>query len=185
MSMFEFVTVMVSMILALCLGHLLRSASFLAKTDREVIYYLPFVLWSIVLLLSVINHWWTLWDLRDVDWNYGSFLYILAAPVLVTFATGLLSPFQSTLGPIDLRAHYSRTRRLFSAVMVSYAGVMWFDGPLFADQAVFGTVGMLHVPIIAADLVPGISGNDRANAVAAAAVIAMILIVMFVRYSTM
>jgi len=184
MSLFEFVTVMVSMILALCLGHLLRSASFLAKTDRGVISYLPFVLWSIVLLLSVINQWWSLWDLRDVDWNYGSFIYILAAPVLITLATGLLSPTQSNSGPIDLRAHYSRIRRLFSAAMVSYASFMWFDGPLFAKQAVFGTVGILHIPIIAADLVPGITGNDRANSIAAGTVIAMLLIVMVVRYST-
>jgi len=36
MSLYEFVTVMVSMILALCLGHVLRSASFLAKTERDV-----------------------------------------------------------------------------------------------------------------------------------------------------
>jgi hypothetical protein len=185
MSLFEFVTVMVSMILALSLGQLLRGASFLAKTDREVIYYLPFVLWSLVLLLSVVNHWWTLWDLRDVDWNYGSFLYILVAPILITFAMGLLSPNQSSSGPIDLRAHYSKIRRLFSSVMVGYAAVMWFDGPLFTEQTVFGTVGILHIPIIAADLVPGISGNDRANAVAAGAVIAILLIVMFVRFSTM
>ena len=185
MSMFEFVTVMVSMILALCLGHLMRSASFLAKTDREVIYYQPLVLWSIVVLLSVINHWWTLWDLRDLDWSYASFIYILLAPVLITFATGLLSPSHSSSGPIDLRAHYSRVRRLFSLVMVGYGSVMWFDGPLFAGQEVFGAVGALHIPIIAADCVPGISGNDRANALAAGVVLAALLVVMFVRYSTM
>jgi hypothetical protein len=183
--MFEFVTVMVSMILALCLGHLLRSASFLAKTDREVIYYLPLVLWSIVVLLSVINHWWSLWDLRDVDWNYGFFLYILVAPVLVTFATGLLLPSQSSSGPIDLRAHYARIRRVFSMALASYAGAMWFDGPLIAGQAVFGAVGALHIPIIAADLVPGITGNGRANSLAASVVITILLVVMFLRYSTM
>ena len=164
MSMFEFVTVMVSMILALCLGHLMRSASYLAKTDREVIYYLPLVLWSIVVLLSVINHWWTLWDLRDVDWNYGSFIYILVAPVLVTFATGLLLPSQSSSGPIDLRAHYSRIRRLFSLELASYATVMWVDGPGFAGEAVFGTVGARRIPISGADCVPGRTGNDRASA---------------------
>lgn len=185
MSMFEFVTVMVSMILALCLGHLLRGASFLAKTDREVIYYRPLVLWSIVVLLSVINHWWSLWDLRDVEWNYGFFLYILLAPVLITFATGLLLPSESSSGPIDLRAHYARIRRLFSLAMVSYASAMWFDGPLIAGQAVFGAVGALHIPIIAADFVPGITGNERANSLAASVVIVILLIVMFVRYSTM
>ena len=183
MSLFEFVTVMVSMILALCLGQLLRSASFLAKTDREIRHYLPFTLWFVGILLTVVNHWWSLWDLRSVDWSYASFLYILAAPVLVSFATGLMSPSQSKSGVIDLRAHFARTRRLLSAVFVIYASFMWFDGPLFTEQAVFGPVGMMHVPIIAATVVPGVSGNDRANAVAASTVIAVLLVVMVVRYS--
>jgi hypothetical protein len=156
----------------------------LAKTDREIEWSLPYVLWSMVLFLTVINHWWSLWDLRDLDWNYGSFLYILAAPILITFATGLLSPIQPNSGPIDLQKHYSRTRRTFSVVLASYATVMWFDGPLFADQAVFGVVGMLHIPIIVADLVPSVSANDRVNAVAASTGIIIILIIMVVRYST-
>jgi hypothetical protein len=183
MSLFEFVTVMVSMILALCLGHLLRSASFLAKTDREIKHYLPFTLWSVVILQAVVNHWWSLWDLRSVDWSYASFVYILAAPVLVSFATGLMSPSQSKSGPIDLRAQFARIRKLFSAVFVVYALFMWFDGPLFTEQAVFGPVGMMHIPIIAATVVPGVSGNDRANAVAASTVITVLLVVMVVRYS--
>lgn len=183
MSLFEYVTVMVSMILALCLGHLLRTASFLAKTDREVRYYPPYTLWSLVLFLSVINQWWSLWDLRDIDWDYGSFVYILIAPILITFGTGLMSPTRTSSGQVDLQAHYSRIRRPFSAVLVAYVIVMWFDGPLLAGQAVFGIVGLLHIPIIAADMVPGISGNRRANAAAAGTVVAMILFIMVVRYS--
>ena len=184
MSLFEFVTVMVSMILALCLGQLLRSASFLAKTEREVKAYLPFTLWSVVILLAVVNQWWSLWDLRNLDWSYVSFLYILVAPVLVTFATGLLSPNLPRSGPIDLQAQYARVRRLFSVSFIAYVFFMWFDGPLFTEQAVFGKVGIMHIPIIAATLVPGMSENDRANSVAASAVIAVLLIVIAVRYST-
>jgi hypothetical protein len=75
MSLFEFVTVMISMILALCLGQILRSTSLLAKTEKSVVPYLPYTLWSVVLLLSVINHWWSLWDLQSLEWNYASFLY--------------------------------------------------------------------------------------------------------------
>lgn len=184
MGLFEFVTVMVSMILALCLGHLLRNASFLARTDRDINHHLPYYLWSLVLLLTVVNHWWSLWDLRDLNWNYGSFLYILVAPILITFATGLFTPIQPNQGAIDLQAHFSRIRRTFSATLATYAGVMWFDGPLFAGQAVLGTVGLLHIPIIVADLVPGMSSNRRANAIAASTVIAILLFIMVVRYST-
>ena len=185
MSLFEFVTVMVSMILALCLGQLLRGASFLAKTEQKVTYHLPHTLWSLVIFLAVINQWWSLWDLRDVNWSYASFLYILAAPVLITFATGLLMPTLSNSVPVDLQAHYTRIRRLFSATFVAYVGFMWFDGPLFADQELFGTVGMMHVPIIVVSLVPGLSESRRANAIAASVGLVNTLVLMAVRYSTM
>lgn len=183
MSLFEFVTVMVSMILALCLGHLLRSASFLAKTDLPVRYYLPHTLWSVVVLLSVVNHWWSLWDLRDVDWSYASFIYILVAPMLITFATGLLSPSSSSSGLIDLKAHYSRVRKLFLSVFVGYGVFMWFDGPLFTDQDVLGPVGIIHIPIIAATIVPAFSAKRSLNALGAAVVITMLIVVMVLRYS--
>jgi hypothetical protein len=183
MSLFEFVTVMVSMILALCLGQLLRSASFLTKTDQQVRYFLPHTLWSVAVLMTVVNHWWSLWDLRDIDWSYASFIYILAAPVLITFATGLLSPNGSTSGPVDLQAHYSRVRRSFSSAMVLYGLFMWFDGPLFTEQDVLGPVGILHIPIIAATAMPAISDDRRLNAAAAGLMISVLLVVMVLRYS--
>ena len=183
MNLFEFVTVMVSMILALCLGHLLRGVTFLAKTDRPVEYYLPHTLWSIEILLAVVNHWWSLWDLRDVNWSYASFLYILVAPILVSLATGLLAPTQSSAGPIDLHAHFGRIRVLFAAVMVAYTSFMWFDGPLFAGQAVFGPVGIMHIPIIVACAVPGVTKSYRANLIAPGSVIVALVTVMILRYS--
>ncbi len=183
MSLFEFVTVMVSMILALCLGQLLRSASFLAKTDQQVRYFLPHTMWSVVVLMSVVNQWWSLWDLRDIDWSYASFIYILAAPVLITFATGLLSPNRSTSGPIDLQAQYSRVRKSFSSAMVLYGLFMWFDGPLFTEQEVLGPVGVLHIPMIAATVVPAISDNRRLNAGAAGVMISVLFVVIVLRYS--
>jgi hypothetical protein len=184
MSLYEFVTVMVSMILALCLGHVLRSASFLAKTERDVRFYLPHSLWLVEILLAVVNHWWSLWDLRDVEWSYASFVYILAAPILVTLATGLLSPTQGGSDPVDLQSHYERIRRLFAAVLVAYTLFMWFDGPLFAGQAVFGPVGSLHVPIAAASLVPALTKSYRANVLAPGTIIAALLLVMVLRWSS-
>ena len=113
MSLFEFVTVMISMILALCLGGLLRSASYLAKTDREVIACRPWTLWFFATLLTVIDHWWSLWDLRDIQWTDASFLYVLVAPVLIALTAGLISPDQNASGTIDMSAHFSRVKRLF------------------------------------------------------------------------
>jgi len=182
MSLFEFVTVMISMILALCLGQILRSASYLAKTEREVVFYRPYALWLVSIMLAVVNHWWSLWDLRSIDWNFASFIYMLVAPTLVTFAVGLLAPGRTTPGPIDLEKHFSRIRGLFSKTLVGYTLVMWFDGPLFAGQAPFGIVGLLHLPIIAAFLVPSFTNGARTNSLAASVVIVAMLTVMTARY---
>ena len=183
MSLFEFVTVMISMILALCLGQILRNASYLAKTEREIVVYRPYALWVVSIILAVVNHWWSLWDLRNIDWNYASFVYMLLAPTLVTFAVGLLAPSRTGTGPINLERHFSKIRGLFSKVLVGYTLVMWFDGPLFAGQAPFGIVGLAHPPIIAAFLVPSFTNGVRANLLAASVVIVAMLAVMTARYS--
>jgi hypothetical protein len=185
MSLFEFVTVMISMILALSLGRLLRSASYLAKTDRDVIAHRPYTFWFVVTLLAVINHWWSLWDLRGIQWNYASFLYVLAAPVLIAFAAGLITPDRSGSGAINIPNHFSRIRKLFSKIFVCYVFFMWFDGPLLGGQDVLGIIGILHVPIIAAASVPWISGDDRANLGAASVAIAALVVVVVARFTTM
>ena len=183
MSLFEFVTVMISMILALCLGQLLRSASYLAKTDREVIRYRPYALWCVAVFLAVVNHWWSLWDLHDIEWSYVSFVYMLIAPTLITFAVGLLAPDNAASGHVDLERHFAQVRKPFSRALVAYTIFMWFDGPFFAGQAPLGAVGLMHPPIIAAFMVPGITSDTRANVVASGVLIAVMLTVMFLRYS--
>lgn len=176
---------MISMILALSLGRLLRCASYLAKTDREVIAHRPYTFWFVLTLLTVINHWWSLWDLRGIQWNYASFLYVLVAPVLIAFAAGLITPDMSASGVINIPNHFSRVRKLFSKILVSYVFFMWFDGPLLAGQDVLGIIGILHVPIIAAAMVPWISGDDRANLGAASVAIAVLAVIVAARFTTL
>ncbi len=115
--------------------------------------------------------------------NYASFVYMLIAPALVTFAVGLLAPNRSGPGPVNLTKHFSRIGALFSKVLAGYTFVMWFDGPLFAGQAPFGIVGLFHPLIIAAFLVPSFTMSVRANTIAASVVIASMLAVMTARYS--
>ena len=184
MSLFEFVTVMISMILALCLGQLLRSVSYLVKTERDVLSHPPYTIWFVVILLSVINHWWSLWDLKDVEWNYVRFLYILIAPIVLTFATGLFSPNRSGTDSIDLKAHFERIRLLFASAFMIYGMVMWFDGPLLAGQNVFGAVGLLHVPILAGTSLALFTRNYRANVIGPAMIITILLAIMAFRFAS-
>jgi amino acid transporter len=112
MSLFEYVTVMISMILALALGQLLMSAASLAKHRKHLIPFVPYILWFGCLFLTLINHWWSIWDLRAIEWNYAAFLYILIAPTLMFFAVGLLAVKNVGDSEINLETEFEQVRPL-------------------------------------------------------------------------
>lgn len=180
MSLFEFVTVMVSMILALTLGQLLRSVSSLAKKRRQVVPYAPHSLWLICIFLTLINHWWSLWDLRDINWTYVAFLYTLLGPTLVNFMVGLITHDQSGDGTIDLKMQFNVVRPLFMTIEMGYVIALWFDGPLLAGQDPFGLVGLMHIPILGA-VTAGLLTEGRRVQVAVPVIITAALIVIMVR----
>jgi hypothetical protein len=113
--------------------------------------------------LSLVNHWWALWDFRDVDWNYASFLYILIAPLLIFLAVGLLTPERTDPDSNDMQRQFARVRRPFAGLVCAYVLVMWFDGPILAGQDRWGAVGLLHVPILAGAALDLVTENRRAS----------------------
>ena len=184
MSLFEFVTVMISMILALTLGQLLSGTSFLLKTTREVRWHWPHTLWMATLGIDLVNHWWALWDFHELAWNYASFLYILIAPILLALAVGLIVPDRTATSTLDMTRHFGRVRRPFAALFLLYVLAMWFDGPILAGQNPLGAVGALHVPILIGTLLALTSANYRANVVAPLLISASLVMVMIVRFMT-
>jgi len=181
MSLFEFATVMVSMILALTVGQLLMSASFLAKNRHRVIPYAPYIIWLTCLFLTLINHWWSLWDLRDIEWTYGAFLYTLLGPTIVFFGVGLLAQERSSESKIDLRAQFEGVRPLFLTLQMAYVTVLWFDGPLFTDQDPLGVVGAMHIPILGAYLIALFIHRRGAQLAAPILVLALLVLIMISR----
>ncbi len=185
MSLFEFVTVMISMILALTLGQLLSGASFLLKSSREVRWYAPHTLWLATLGLTLVNHWWSVWDFHALDWDYASFLYILIAPILVALAVGLIAPDRSASGSLDMVGQFNRVRRPFAALFLAYVLAMWFDGPLLAGHDPLGAVGQLHLPILAGGILALATDNRKANLIAPALVFTTMVAVIIVRFRMM
>jgi|GEM_PF-1591238 len=183
MTLFEFVTVMISMILAISLGHLLDGLSWLFKSRHRVRGHLPHSLWVGGLLLTLVNHWWAVWDLSSLNWNYASFLYVLIAPIFLGLAVGVIAPDRPDAGQIDLVEQFARARKPFALAMFAYLLAMWFDGPLFAGQPVFGLVGLLHIPGIVAAVIAFWSKGHITNVVAGGVSVLVVLAIIGVRLS--
>jgi len=185
MSQFEFVTVMISMILALTVGRLLMTAAFLAKQRHRVVSFLPFYLWLGGLFEILILHWWSLWDLRDVEWTFGAFIYVLLGPTVIFFIIGLFSQDDNTDDIIDLEQQYHAARPIIMPLTIVYVLALWFDGPLLIGQHVFGPVGMMHIPLLAISILGMTSSSKRLHLAGSVSVIIVVTIVIFLRAFSM
>ena len=129
MMLFEFISVMVSIVYALALGHLLSGAAKLGRERSRVVLSAPLVLWTLDVFISCVLSWWILWDLREVGWNVWRFLATLLLPLLFFFASALAIPEVGGTVPIDLKKHFLNVRPMLLGTLILASLVMMADGP--------------------------------------------------------
>jgi hypothetical protein len=113
MTLFEYVTVAVSIVLSLGVVRLLDGVRFAASRERG---YWVHLAWIATKLFNHALYWWGLWATRDaVAWNFASFIWVLAFPgILYLQSTALVT---TTPGDISSwREHFFSIRRWFLAI---------------------------------------------------------------------
>ncbi len=118
MSIFEFNTVLLSIVVGLGLTEILSGLA-RAIHARRVTWdsWLPLTLAAVV-FLTQIQVWWYVWTLRDVqEWSLHQLIHLMVNPGLLYLLSHLLFSPEPT---ISLREHYfQRHRLLFSVVALS------------------------------------------------------------------
>ena len=120
MSIFEYLTVAVSIVLALGLSKLVSSVPYVFdRQKRDWLHSLIFVL----AILSHIVVWWRIWLLKDVaDWNVLQFTLLMGSPLsLYLAATALVSSAPAQVG--DWKTHLADQGQW---VFFAIAGVILF-----------------------------------------------------------
>lgn len=114
MNAFEYLAVLLSIVIGLGMTNVLSGfASMVRHRDRVKIYW-PLLVWMAVILLTHVQLWWALFELRKVPvWNFGAFLAVLMQPVALYLTTAVLVPDFPDKGEIDLKAAYYRETRWF------------------------------------------------------------------------
>lgn len=75
--------------------------------------------WIVLLLLAHFNMFWHTVDILSIEaWRFFGFLYIIAGPVLIFFATDLMLPESSHPEASDLKGHYFLVNRRFFFILV-------------------------------------------------------------------
>ena len=124
MDAFSYLSVLTSIILGLGIQQVLQGYRALILSRRRVKFYAPPLVWSVLLLAMVAQHWWASFHLAQrTEWSFAIFATILVMTALIYMMTAIVLPDIPPDEPIDLKDHYYREAPAFFGI--GAATIMW------------------------------------------------------------
>jgi hypothetical protein len=118
MSAFDYLTVLVSIVLGLAIANVLTRLTTVVTARKRVDFYWPPVAWAIWLFFISVQHWWAEWGERHTaQWNFGTFWLELLIPVDLFVLSSLVLPEREENGKIDLGEWFLHNRAWFFAFL--------------------------------------------------------------------
>ena len=140
MTIFEYIMVMVSLVLALALSHVMRHSADVFGGERR---YGVHATWVVLLVFWILQGWWSFWDLRDgTEWTFATYLAMFPYPLLLFLTASVLVPsYQS--GPVDWKEFFFERKRWFFSIQIIaiceaiLTPVFLFDAPVVHPFRIF------------------------------------------------
>ena len=117
MSDFDYLSVLISIVLGLGITNLLGGLATLVRRRGRIAMYWPLPVWIVTLFLIHVQTWWSMFGLRQIQhWSFEAFLVVLMQPVLLYLMSALILPEAADgEASIDLKETYFRERAWFFA----------------------------------------------------------------------
>ncbi len=148
-SAFEYVTVLISIILGLGITQILTGIADLIHQSGRVKVYWPHLLWVLIVLVLHVQEWWVTYDLRHyVPWRLPTFLFIMIYPVILFILARLLFPFGLQEGLIDLKTFYYGNYRKFFLFAIGLAMLAILDGLFIRGDTLKSQAAKLIIPFV-------------------------------------
>ena len=122
MNQFEFLSIFISIIIALGISNILTSAMRLIRQRGRARMHPPTLVWMAVLFLLQMLIWWAAFNRRGSEnWTFFRFLLYLMMPILVSVPGYLLVPeIQLELEPgYDLEGEFNHNKRWFFGIIAA------------------------------------------------------------------
>jgi len=151
MHAFDYLSVFVSIIVALGVSHLLQSLARLIYLRDKITVFIPSLIWAFALLILQIQIWWASFYRRDIDhWSFFGFAFYLSIPVIISMLSFLLFP---ELKPgTDLQKDFYHNKPFFFGLLASSVAISLLEdltrsGSLNRDANTYYRVVFLVVAI--------------------------------------
>ena len=164
MGLFEFLMVLVSVVIGLGLTELLTGAANLLRSRETLRFYWIHVLFQVGIFFALLQQWWEFWDMEGMGAiSFLAVLSILAPLIFLFLIANLLFPNRPE--DSDLKAYYYRQAPLLWGLVVAGTLVGTFVQPLVFGEPVFHLANVSGIPSVAICLVLMVSKNSRVHSV--------------------
>ena len=178
MDAFSYLSVLLSIILGLAVQQVLQGYRALILSRRRITFYAPPLIWSVLMLTMVAQHWWASFGLAGRGiWSFGLFATILIQTALIYMMAAIVLPDVPADEKLDLRDHYYREAPAFFGL--GAATVSW---SIFREYMLVGALPertnlIFHIVFIALSLTAVVIKKPRLHEA-----LALIMTVLFTLY---
>lgn len=152
MSRFEYLSVLISIILALGISEVLVCWARLLRYRHTVRFYWVHALWTVLGLLLIVQFWWGFWQFQVVDdWTFSGLLLVVAQTTTLVVAVLLLTPSKEEPPPPSLRDYYFAHCRPVFALAATLIVLLIFVDTLVGHQPLLHPENIIR-PVAAAIL---------------------------------
>jgi hypothetical protein len=118
MNPFEYLNVLISIILGLAIAKILTGLATVITARERVDFYWPPVVWAIWIFFVCVQHWWAQWALQFTKaWTFVDFSLLVLVPVTLFLLSALVLPEREENGKLDLGDWFFRNRAWFFGIM--------------------------------------------------------------------
>lgn len=144
MGMFEYVSVLTSIIVGLGLAHLLQGVARIAQHPGRRVTSWIHLMWAAAMFFIAVFWWW--WEFRFIEvevWTFQLYLFLLSYAVLIYFLCALLFP--ADLEGYEGFEDYFLSRRVWFFGCFALSMVIDFADTLLKGAEYFASLGPEYV----------------------------------------
>ncbi len=116
--MFEYIGVLISVILGLGMTHLVVGASKLIQDRATIKHYWVHIFWTVDVLIHILAIWWGMYWWNDqLEWNVFQYLFITLYSIVLFLLATMLYPWDMSKDE-DFREYFFRNRVWFFSIQL-------------------------------------------------------------------
>lgn len=153
MTPFEYVTVLISIILGLGITQIVTGIGDVIHQWNRIKIYWPHTLWIVLVFVMHIHEWWYTYDLRKHEtWHLMSFLFLILYPILLFVLARILFPFGAMDTEVDFKIFYFDNYRKFFLLVSLIVVLAILQDTILEGYSVFSQLPKAVIPLVLSTL---------------------------------